>query len=559
MKKIYTILLVLMSAAIVGCREVAEITPVPEEEASLAKTGPATIDETEVTLEGRFIYDGPESVSAGFRYAKTQTELEIADIMPASMAGSDSFYLVLPDVANGDWWYQSAVKIGQDMYYGKPGFFKVSFSSVPSVSTLAAEMTEDSYILKGNYVFESKKITVVPGFFYAASEEELENASFVRADVNGKNFSYEVPASFGDDCWYSAAVLVNDEYYRGAVRHTGVTNLSAGGTANCFLVDGPGVYVFDAKKADGTQVAGDSAEWLWCTGTETILSDIKYNSGKIMFSVSDKTGSEMIALLKDGVIQWSWHIWVADGVREQSWDGITMMDRNLGALSEDAATANSIGLMYQWGRKDPFIGTNVMDKTIDVNLYESVAFSLEAHDRTWTAPYVFNKEVVPAGFSLKQTRCTEELAAQNPMVFYGNYNGGDWAGTNEQIRDYWGGVSLANTVNNPCPAGWRIPTHAEMAGYINGLLGNAGTTSVYADYAKSWGRKLTNGSETYNFPATGWREWHAALVRPGYVIAMHTSTLGAAECRASIYWDFNSAPGNNWTTQAFPVRCVKIK
>ncbi len=33
MKKIYTILLVLMSAAIVGCREVAEITPVPEEEA----------------------------------------------------------------------------------------------------------------------------------------------------------------------------------------------------------------------------------------------------------------------------------------------------------------------------------------------------------------------------------------------------------------------------------------------------------------------------------------------------------------------------------------------
>ncbi|MDE7126793.1 MAG: hypothetical protein K2O58_02710, partial [Bacteroidales bacterium] len=313
MKNIFSILCILMSAAVIlaGCREIAEIEPLPEEEASLAKTGPATIDETEVTLEGRFIYDGTDAVTAGFRYAKTQTELEVAETLPAVMAGADSFYLVLPSVENGEYWYQSVVEIGTEAYYGKPGFFKVDFSLTPSIATLVAEITDEAYILKGSYVFESKKIPIVPGFFYAASEDELETASFVRANVNGKNFSYEVPASFGSECWYQAAAIVNDEYYRGAVRFAGMTNLSARGNANCFLVTEPGVYVFDAKKADGTVVDGDIADWIWCTGGETILSDISYNDGKIMFSASDSEGSEVIALLKNGEVQWSWHVWVA--------------------------------------------------------------------------------------------------------------------------------------------------------------------------------------------------------------------------------------------------------
>ncbi len=558
MKNIFSTLCILMSAAVIlaGCREIAEIEPLPEEEASLAKTGPATIDETEVTLEGRFIYDGTDAVAAGFRYAKTRTELEVAETLPAVMAGADSFYLVLPSVENGEYWYQSVVGIGTDTYYGKPGFFKVDFSLTPSISTLVAEITDDAYILKGSYVFESKKIPIVPGFFYAASEDELETASFVRANVNGKNFSYEVPASFGSECWYQAAAIVNDEYYRGAVRFAGMTNLSERGNANCFLVTEPGVYVFDAKKADGTVVDGDIADWIWCTGGEAILSDISYNDGKIMFSASDSEGSEVIALLKNGEVQWSWHVWVATGVKDLAYSDIVMMDRNLGALAADAATADAIGLMYQWGRKDPFIGTNIMDKNISTSLTESVGFGLGAADRVWTAPYICNTDVLSGGFSLQQVRCTEEQASKNPLVFYGNWNSGDWAASNSEIQDYWGGVSLANTLNNPCPAGYRVPTHSEMHQYISGVI-NGGSWE-YANYSITWGRRAVYNGETYNFPATGWREWHSALTRPGSVIAMHTATLAAAECRCSIYWDFNTAPGTNLTCQAFPVRCVKI-
>jgi len=562
MKNIYSLLCVLMSSAAIlaGCQEVVEIEPLPEEEASPAKTGPATVDETEVTLEGSYVYDGTDAVSAGFRCAKTQTELAVAQTKPAVMAGEDSFYLVMPDVDNGEYWYQSVVEAGGETWYGKAGFFKVDFNSVPSVTTLVAEITDDSYILKGSYVFESKKISIVPGFFYAASEEELETAKFVAADMDGKKFSYRVPLSFGSRCYFQAAACVKEEYYRGSVMSAGMTDLSAEGPANCFVVSQPGLYVFDAVKADGSAVEGDTADWVWSTGTGTILSDIKYNNGKIMFSAGDQKGSEVIALVKDGVIQWSWHVWITD-VRDQSYDGITMMDRNLGALSDNAATADAIGLMYQWGRKDPFIGTNVMDKTIPVNLYESKPFGLEPAERVWTAPYVCNKDVVPSGFKHDGAKLTESLAKQNPTVHYGGYGSGGWKYDNAEIQDYWGGVSLTNTVNNPCPAGYRVPTHDEMVKYINGIVDNGGTTAEYPDYAKTWGKRFILNGETYNIPATGWRAWSGIIARPGNVVAMSTASLcpDGTKSAISIYWDFNKKPGKNWTVEAFPVRCMRIK
>ncbi len=65
---------------------------------------------------------------------------------------------------------------------------------------------------------------------------------------------------------------------------------------------------------------------------------------------------------------WSWHIWgvgdyaIADSVLTDTWvvgetgkSKYVFMDRNLGAYSCLPGSA-SFGLLYQWGRKDPFIG-----------------------------------------------------------------------------------------------------------------------------------------------------------------------------------------------------------
>ncbi len=53
-------------------------------------------------------------------------------------------------------------------------------------------------------------------------------------------------------------------------------------------------------------------------------------------------------------ILWSWHIWVVkDDIATFDANGFQMQDRALGAISKTAGV-NSFGMMYQWGRKDPF-------------------------------------------------------------------------------------------------------------------------------------------------------------------------------------------------------------
>jgi hypothetical protein len=90
-----------------------------------------------------------------------------------------------------------------------------------------------------------------------------------------------------------------------------------------------------------------------------------------------KKGNAVVALKVNGEIFWSWHIWVTDdptnGVTYRSFNNVKRMksdgtselipdadwkwmDRNLGAVTNSITASDwnrSIGLLYQWGRKDP--------------------------------------------------------------------------------------------------------------------------------------------------------------------------------------------------------------
>ncbi len=101
--------------------------------------------------------------------------------------------------------------------------------------------------------------------------------------------------------------------------------------------------------------------------------------GSIAVSTADKVGNAVIGIRIGGAVRWSWHIWVtrydpdAELVAygkiytwDNNGDGVvdyTFMDRNLGATIDKAIIENTAadslaacGLMYQWGRKDPFPG-----------------------------------------------------------------------------------------------------------------------------------------------------------------------------------------------------------
>ncbi|MGZ5274206.1 MAG: hypothetical protein ACXWCA_07825, partial [Kaistella sp.] len=91
---------------------------------------------------------------------------------------------------------------------------------------------------------------------------------------------------------------------------------------------------------------------------------------KVEINKGKGKGNAVVAFKVDGTIYWSWHIWVTDNPQngvaysqgfEADIDGnpikVEYMDRNLGATSNSFLGnewQKSGGLMYEWGRKDPF-------------------------------------------------------------------------------------------------------------------------------------------------------------------------------------------------------------
>lgn len=150
----------------------------------------------------------------------------------------------------------------------------------------------------------------------------------------------------------------------------GVVTLDKDGSANSYIVSEAGSYQFIPTKGNSAEPVGtiSSAEVLWETfGTDVIpnvgdlVKNVKYENGVISFDTPETfaEGNAVIAA-KDasGTILWSWHIWLTDKPNELVYknNAGTMMDRNLGAISaEEKVEYESIGLLYQWGRKDPFL------------------------------------------------------------------------------------------------------------------------------------------------------------------------------------------------------------
>lgn len=186
------------------------------------------------------------------------------------------------------------------------------------------------------------------------------------------------------------------------------TDLSANGTANCYLVTSPGFYKFKADvKGNGAvpsqleSVAGETAIapksalvlWYntlqksnnWVDESPVYLSSVSLDSdGYIRFYTPDVfvPGNVIIAAfaeegvtyenitvdenkcINNATLLWSWNIWAAEGYEPEASavnaDGNVFMDRNLGAPISGIGTtgnyepAGAVGNYYQWGRKDPF-------------------------------------------------------------------------------------------------------------------------------------------------------------------------------------------------------------
>ena len=211
---------------------------------------------------------------------------------------------------------------------------------------------------------------------------------------------------------------------------TGYVNLSESSTANCYIVNQGGSYRISAVRgndASNMLLTAKTAEVLWesfgsslSIGAGALIKSVIYKDGYICFKTNDyfKKGNAVVAAKDEsGNILWSWHIWITDQPQEHVYnnDAGTLMDRNLGATSAEPDIC-SVGLMYQWGRKDPFMGPSSFDQN-----REFAKSSI-----TWPTPVASDPSTG-----------TVEYAIANPTTFitYNENNKGWYYTSSSQMTD----------------------------------------------------------------------------------------------------------------------------
>ncbi|MBO4570714.1 MAG: hypothetical protein J5699_02150 [Bacteroidales bacterium] len=225
-------------------------------------------------------------------------------------------------------------------------------------------------------------------------------------------------------------------------RSAGLTRAEA---ANCYIVTGPGGYKFPADfLPDGSPLSGipASAIVVWENngyvtppGEGSIVRNPVYSpDGYIRFDTprTFKEGNALIAVTdSSGEILWSWHIWVtADAISTGTIAGFTTMDRNIGALSANPKEgAQTFGMFYQWGRKDPFPGS--------CNPTDSIFAAVSGRPLTTT--------------TRSSVTGTMAYAAAHPNEYI-NTSSNDWLVVSND--NLW---SETKSVNDPCPPGWQVP------------------------------------------------------------------------------------------------------
>jgi hypothetical protein len=230
------------------------------------------------------------------------------------------------------------------------------------------------------------------------------------------------------------------------------TDLSSSGSANCYIISNAGLYKFKTVKGNGDESVGNVAyaSILWETfGTSEapkfndLIKAFCYKDGYIAFQTADtfKEGNAVIAAKDaEGDILWSWHIWLTDEPEGQEYfnNAGTMMDRNLGATSATPGDVGALGLLYQWGRKDPFLGSS------------SISESIEAKSTI----------IWPSVVESDSSNGTIAYATANPTTFIKyNWHNVDWYYTGSTSTDNtrWTTSQTNKSIYDPCPSGWRTP------------------------------------------------------------------------------------------------------
>jgi len=348
---------------------------------------------------------------------------------------------------------------------------------------------------------------------------------------------------------------------------------------------------------------------------------------KIIVIAKDEGNALIAARNSSGNIIWSWHIWVTKNEPDNlanavvyttySWDssgihggknaqripGYSIMPCNLGALAFrapdqsdysvsrggkfDDAQIKTFGMLYQWGRKDPFppmiysTGTEDSNGTFEYTddytethyannnttiVHKSSGFNSRFNNGSLLRPdyvdYLFYSQL---GEDHKQT---VKYSIQHPTIYIAGTlrastanetyaNNGDWCRSGESDNRLWGGSATYNksleiegtgdyqgstvahlydnygekSIFDPCPTGWRVPPGDLWFGFT--LTGYNPTVYSEVNYNEdetqhrpgmSMFVQRWQGGPTVYFPLQGIRIYNGKLQNTGLCGNYHTAT-----------------------------------
>lgn len=163
-----------------------------------------------------------------------------------------------------------------------------------------------------------------------------------------------------------------------------------------------------------------------------------------------------------GNILWSWHIWVCPDLADdngnikesfvEDWTstGYRVMDRNLGALTNQPGVG-SLGVLYQWGRKDPFIGANASNDDYENFKDKDGVLETIVYHGKWE---IGNNTTAQVSYTIANpTKLTYNGLSENENDKRSSLLWGTDGGLNtDGVKDLG-----TKTIYDPCPIGYRVP------------------------------------------------------------------------------------------------------
>ena len=393
-------------------------------------------------------------------------------------------------------------------------------ASEPLTITVLGEPASMAVKAGGSFSLSYKVLNLAPAKITGTPTVEVSSGWSTEVSVSEDiiKVKYNAPASIGQTL--EIKISATDDHNR-KVEYSGSLSIveitTTAGAANCHVVKPGGTLTIKAVKGNSTTALEfDNATLVWQDAIG-LVSSVSGNGseGVVVVRLADgKEGNAVVAARDGDRIVWSWHVWVTDYDPEADifeWtdaNGITYkyMDRNLGALSAEKYSKESLGLMYQWGRKDPFPGGDDVESQIQKRIYDinGNQIYMKIEERP-----TYNDN----------TSTNLQLAIEHPDVFYGAPSSSwpvvDWLTDKAALQnnDLWGGKTNAKTVYDPCPEGWRIPAAGNGWGFRTeykkkGSLNDDGEYDEsypwFQEYDKCIGfRYKTKAGKEYWFPLVG--------------------------------------------------------